>query len=268
MNKIKRVVIKIGTKSITSGDRSINTGRIGDIVSQSCAVRDKGIDVILVTSGAIGAGMHLLGLKKRPVELSYLQAAAAIGQNQLMHIYSEHFKSRGYIAAQILLTREDFNDKARRLNIKHTIDKILSHKAVPIINENDTVATDEIRCGDNDRLSALVADICGADKLVLLTDVDGLLDSDGNLVRFVECINHKILKLGGKSHCDLGTGGMATKIEAARIAMSSGIDCIIANSGTDGVIKKIILDHDSLGTVFKSGAVRKKRKNSFTRITW
>ena len=262
MKKYKRIVVKVGTKVITSRDRTLDTEMVSAIASQVSSVRDAGTEIVLVTSGAIGAGIWLMGLGKRPKELSMLQAAAAVGQNYLMGVYSAVFKKRGYLAGQILLTQDDFNDRKRYLNIEHTIDTLLKHRAIPVINENDTVATEEIRCGDNDRLSALVSGVCGADALIMLTDVEGLLDEKGGLIRFVDGISQKITRLGGKSHCDLGTGGMITKLGAARIATRSGIDCIIANGRLDRVLEKIVLDKDSIGTVFKSqkdGFIAKKR---------
>ena len=252
MQKNKMVVVKVGTKVITSRDRALDKTRVEDIAAQVSDIRDKGIDVILVTSGAIGAGMWLLGLKKRPVKLSELQATASIGQNYLMQLYSECFKKRGYIAGQILLTQEDFNDRARYLNIKHTVDALLKHKAIPIVNENDTVATEEIKCGDNDRLSSLVADLCQAEKLIILTDVDGLLDENGSVISSILEVNQKILKLGGKSHCDLGTGGMATKIDAARAVTKAGIDCVIANGRAKNVLYRIAVENERVGTAFGS----------------
>ncbi len=249
MQKYKRVVVKVGTKVITAGDRSLDLGMISRLASQISSAMDKGVEMILVTSGAIGAGMSILGLEKRPSDLSYLQATAAIGQSHLMHLYSGYFHAKGYHIGQILLTQEDFNDRTRFTNIKHTIDVLLSHKVIPVINENDTVATDEIRCGDNDRLSSLVADSSGADFLVLLSDVDGLLDERGKTIKFVGHIDHKIAKLGGKSHCDLGIGGMATKLEAAGLAGRAGIECTIANGREKDVIKKI-LTGKSPGTLF------------------
>ncbi|MFA6141801.1 MAG: glutamate 5-kinase [Candidatus Omnitrophota bacterium] len=251
MKKYKRIVIKIGTKVIASRESGLDAGRIDGIACQVEAVMAQGIDVVLVTSGAIGAGMRLLNMKKRPTDLASLQAAAAIGQYHMMYMYGEFLKKKQYKVGQILLTQEDFNDRKRYLNIKHTINALLEHKAIPVINENDTVATDEIRCGDNDRLSSLVADLCEADLLMLLTDVDGLLDGEGNLIREVLEITPQILKLGGKSHCDLGTGGMTTKLEAAGNATAAGIDCIIANGKKDHVIDGIVLGGEKNGTIFE-----------------
>ena len=262
MEKYKRIVIKIGTKVITSKDRGLDANRVDQIAYQIEGVMARGIDVILVTSGAIGAGMHLLNMKKRPSDIASLQAAAAIGQYHLMYMYGEFLKKKQYKVGQILLTQEDFNDRKRYLNIKHTIDALLAHKAIPIINENDTVATDEIRCGDNDRLSGLVADLCDADLLVLLTDVDGLLDGEGNVIKEVPEITAQVLKLGGRSQCDLGTGGMATKLSAAKNVTAAGIDCVIANGKENHVISRIVLDGEAVGTRFMgkgNKALAKKR---------
>jgi len=254
MKKNKRVVIKVGTKVITAKDRTLDKERLKKIVFQIADLKNKGIEVILVTSGAIGAGMGLLGVKKRSTKLSELQATASIGQSYLMRLYSDIFGSRGYLVGQILLTQEDFNDRGRYLNIRHTIQSLLKHKVVPIINENDTVATDEIKCGDNDRLSSLVSDVCEADELILLTDVDGFLDEKGNTIPLIKEITPDIMKLAGSSGCDLGTGGMATKLESAGIAMNAGIDCIIANGKKDNIILDII-QGSVVGSAFTSGEV-------------
>ncbi|MBI5123833.1 MAG: glutamate 5-kinase, partial [Candidatus Omnitrophica bacterium] len=205
--KNKIVVIKIGTKVIASSDKSLDKERLKSIVGQIADLLDSGIRVIVVTSGAIGAGMALLGLKKRPVRLEDLQAAASIGQSHLMQLYSTYLKERGYLAGQILLTQEDFNDRARYLNIKYTILTLFGHKAVPVINENDTVSTEEIRCGDNDRLSCLVGGLCHADLLILLSDVDGLLDEKHEVINIVDEIDSRVSKFARSSRCELGTGG-------------------------------------------------------------
>jgi len=267
MQKRRKVVIKVGTKVLTSKDRALDKERVRDIVRQIADLKDKGVGVILVTSGAIGSGLWLLGQKRRPTELAGLQAAAAIGQNHLMHLYAEYFKERGFLTGQVLLTQEDFNDRTRYINIKHTIDALLGYNAVPIINENDTVATEEIKCGDNDRLSSLVADLCEAEKLILLTDVDGLLDENGVVITSVSDVTADILKLGGKSHCDLGTGGMATKIEAARAVAKAGIDCIIANGRAGDILVRIAVDNEPVGTIFagsKSSMDARKRWIAFS----
>lgn len=266
MGKDKTIVIKIGTKVIASQDKSLDRERLKNITDQIADILDKGFSVIVVTSGAIGAGMSLLGLKKRPVKLEELQAAASIGQSHLMHLYSGYFKERGYLAGQILLTQEDFNDRKRYLNIKYTIQTLLGHRAVPIINENDTISTEEIKCGDNDRLSTLVSDLCHAGMLILLTDVDGLLDEKCNAINFVDDITPRVLKLARSSRCELGTGGMASKLDAVKKAVSSGIECVIANGKTKNILNNII-DGKSVGTRFKASASKllaKKRWIAFS----
>jgi glutamate 5-kinase len=225
MQKIRRVVIKVGTKVLTSADRSIDRDAMRSLANQISDVQDAGIKTLLVTSGAIGSGMWLLGLKKRPSgKIAQLQASAAIGQGHLMHLYGDIFRSRGYNVGQMLLTQEDFNDRARYLNIKHTIDALLEHNAIPVINEND--------------------------------DVDGFLDRDGKVIRRVSALTPYLAGHAGKSRCDLGTGGMATKIEAASIAAKSGITCVIANGRDKNVIRRVI-DGEDIGTVFTTAAARK-----------
>ena len=255
MQQHKSVVIKVGTKVITAPDGALDRDRIKDIVDQIADIQDKALKAILVTSGAIGAGMRLLGLKRRPSRLSELQATASIGQSHLMQVYSDYFRVRGYLSGQILLTQEDFNDRKRYLNIKYTIQTLLDHNAIPIINENDTVSTDEIRCGDNDRLAGLVSDLCQTAKLIILTDVDGLMDEDGRLINLVDDISPRIMRLARSSSCDLGTGGMATKIEAARRALQAGIECVIANGKKKGVIRNV-MEGNSVGTLFRSGRIK------------
>ncbi|MDO8525478.1 MAG: glutamate 5-kinase [Candidatus Omnitrophota bacterium] len=251
MQKHKRIVVKIGTKVITSKDGMLDKGRLRELVRQMARIKSNGPEVILVTSGAIGTGMGLLGIKKRPVKLPELQAAAAIGQSHLMHFYSKYFHMRRYRVGQILLTREDFNDRKRYSNIKSTIQTLLKHKVVPIINENDTVSTEEIKFGDNDHLALLVGKLCGADKLVLLTDVDGLLDENCGVISVIEKITPKILRLGRSSKCELGTGGMVTKLLSVKGAAESGVECVIANGKSKDVLIKI-LDGKMIGSTFRA----------------
>jgi glutamate 5-kinase len=246
----KRIVIKIGTGVITDKKGKLDKKVIGSIVGQMCSLLKKGIDVLLVSSGAIGAGMGLLGKKKRSKDLAELQSMASIGQVHLMDIYNKYFKKYKYHAGQILLTQEDFTDKGRYLNIKHTINTLLKHNAVPIINENDTVATEEIKCGDNDRISALVADIVEADMLIILTTVDGLLDKDGNTVKHVESINKKVYGLIRSEKSTHGTGGMKTKLAAADYATKAGIECFFANGKKTGKILKVVNKEDGFYTKF------------------
>src|SRR3989338_171004 len=242
-------------KSRDEARRGIDKDRLKSIVNNIADVLDRGMKVVIVTSGAIGAGMGLLGLKKRPIKLRELQAAASIGQSALMQLYSHYFKKRGYLVGQFLLTQEDFNDRMRYLNIKYTTQTLFHHKAVPIINENDTVSTEEIKCGDNDRLSTLVSDLCHADLLIILTDVDGLLNEKGDVIDFVDDINSKVLRLAKSSECEFGTGGMCSKLEAIKRATASGIECVVANGKAKDVIIDIV-NGGKVGTRFGSSGAK------------
>ncbi len=266
---MRKIVVKLGTRTLTTGQNRLDRRNIQETVRQMCELAQRGVKVILVTSGAIASGMGLLGLKKKPSVLAALQAAAAIGQNRLMDIYSEFFGAGGYATGQMLLTQEDFNDRKRYLNIKYTLRELLKFNAVPIINENDTVSTEEIRCGDNDRLSSLVADLAEADMLIILTDVDGLMDENGGVVSLVEDIDSRIAKMVKASRCDISRGGMATKLEAARRATEAGIDCVVANGRTKDVILKVV-DGQKVGTFFRArgmGLAARKRWIAFSSKT-
>ena len=224
---------------------------------------DRRMECVVVSSGAIGAGLGLLSLQKKGRSLSELQAAASVGQNHLMDIYNKYLNERGYKAGQILLTQEDFNDRRRFLNIRYTLNTLLKYRVVPIVNENDSVSTDEIKCGDNDRLSGLVADLADSDMLVMLTDVEGLYGRDSKLIRHVEGIARKIGSLRGfcmGKGSDESTGGMMTKLEAAKNASKGGIECVIARGRRKDVITDIIAGRD-IGTRFEaSGTTMKARK--------
>lgn len=253
--KYKKIVIKIGTSVLAKTDGSINEAIIDKLASQVSYLLDKGTKVIIVSSGAICAGRKILNQKSS--SLSDLQAMAAVGQSELMRLYGEAFKNRN--VGQILLTQEDFDDRRRYTNIKYTLDALISANIVPIVNENDTVSTDEIKCGDNDRLSSLVADLSGADLLVLLTDVEGLYNRNDEVVECVREITEDIEKLVGKKLRSCTKGGMATKIEAARKATSSGIDCYIANGAKADIILNI-LEGRGLHTCFKAKPVKANAK--------
>lgn len=249
-NKVKRVVIKIGTSVLASKENRLDKIQIRNLASQISFLIDSGMEVLLVTSGAIGAGMGILGLKTRPRKLPHLQAAAAIGQNQLMKVYNDAFKARGLSTAQVLLTQEDLINRTRYLNAKNTLQTLLDYRIIPIINENDTVSVDEIKFGDNDRLSALVANLIEAGLLIILSDVDGLYtDRQDKIVSVVEEITPEIEKLASGTSKEISLGGMVTKIEAAKIVTNSGILCIIANGKTSDVLIKIIRG-ENVGTAF------------------
>jgi len=245
-----RVVIKIGSSLLCRKSKGIDPLLVENVAAQVLALRKEGKEVILVSSGAIALGMSVLGLTDRPKELSYLQAAAAVGQSELMKFYRQAFEKKGLTCAQVLLTWDDFSGRKRYLNAKNTILTLLKLGCIPIINENDTVSTEEIKFGDNDRLSALVAALAGADLLVMLSDVDGLLDKEKKLVRIVAEIDHQIKSFACPTDKKTCVGGMITKIEAAKIAMHSGIPCVIANGACENIIISATENPSSSGTLF------------------
>lgn len=255
MIKYKRILIKIGTGVITSGSNALDRKKIRAIVSQVAGIAARGVDVLIVTSGAICAGMGALKKCSRPQSLPELQACAAIGQNQLMKMYGEFFKDKGYVSAQILLTQDDLTDRKRYLNAKNTIFTLLKKGVIPVINENDTVSTEEIKFGDNDRLSSLVANLAEVDLLVMLSTVEGLCEYDKKGKRVLRCIGivdkitRDVENLAIKEKSKTGIGGMVSKLEAAKIATSSGIPCVIANGNIKDILIKIF-EGKSVGTLF------------------
>ncbi|MCX5709013.1 MAG: glutamate 5-kinase [Candidatus Omnitrophica bacterium] len=243
----KKIVIKVGSSLFCSKSGEFEAAALNKLVKQlSGLANDSKVKFVIVSSGAIALGMLQLKLSFRPRELSVLQAAAAIGQNILMDSYSKAFK--GQNIAQILLTWDDFNDRNRYLNAKKTLDTLLELNCIQIVNENDTVSIDEIKFGDNDRLSALVATMISADLLIILSDVDGLLDKDKKLIKVVEEINSQIKALASPSEKKTSVGGMITKIEAAKISVDSGIPCVIASGHAENIICRIASDPFSRGT--------------------
>lgn len=260
LSNLKLVVVKVGTSTLASRSHPMDRHVVKKISGQVCELLDKGIKVVLVSSGAIGAGMHLLGLKARPKTLDHLQAAAAIGQAQLMKAYDEYFKEHGRKVAQVLLTRDDFEERKRYANVKSTIRTILEYGAVPIINENDTVSADEIKFGDNDTLASLVATQLEAGLLIILSDVDGLYSHMGKkeVVDTVMEITGEIEKLACGTDKETCVGGMSTKIKAARVVTEAGIPMVIANGKAEGILAKIV-NKERVGTIF---APRFKRSSS------
>ncbi len=232
----QKIVIKIGSSLLTGGLNAIKLDNLACIVRHIAHFSKKGHDVIVVTSGAIASGLAVLGLKKRPSILAQLQASAAAGMNCLMQAYSQNMSLFGLKCASILLTREDFSDRKRYLNAKNTIFTLLKYNIIPVINENDAVSVDEIKFGDNDVLSALVASLVEADGLLILTDIDGLYESynvkdktHGRLIKEIVHITPQTQKMAQGTDKDACIGGMVTKIEAARIATSVGIPVVLAN---------------------------------------
>jgi len=245
----KRVVIKIGSSLFASQKSKLDMGLVNSIAGQISDLIKQGKEVVVVSSGAIALGMSILKLTSRPKELQYLQAAAAIGQHELMHVYKLALKKYKLNCAQLLLTWDDFLG-VRYANAKHTLNTLLKLKCVPIINENDTVATEEIRFGDNDRLSALVSILVGADFLIILSDVEGLLDKNKKVMRQVNKITGEIKSLACPINKKTCVGGMVTKIEAARIAVEGGIPCVIANGRKSKIVSQLAKNPFSQGTIF------------------
>jgi glutamate 5-kinase len=242
----KRVVIKIGSSLLTAGGQGLNKPAIAAWVAQMAALRQQGIEVVLVSSGAVAEGMVRLGLKQRPKTLHELQAAAAVGQMGLVRVFENKFQQHHLHAAQILLTHDDLTNRQRYLNARSTLLTLLEFGVIPVINENDTVATDEIRFGDNDTLGALVANLVEADLLILLTDQLGLFDADPSVnphAKLIETanVNDSLLdEVAGESRSGLGRGGMFTKVRAARLAARSGAATVIVAGTLAHVITAVI----------------------------
>ncbi|MGD0339884.1 MAG: glutamate 5-kinase [Bacteroidota bacterium] len=251
----KRIVIKIGTNLLADKVKGVNPEKIDEIASSVAFLKSLGNDVAIVSSGAIGAGVAALKLQTRPRSIPEKQATAAVGQPLLMEAYETAFRKQGIDIAQILLTKDDFINRGRYVNAKNTFSVIFEKGVVPVINENDSVAIEEIKLGDNDNLSALVANLIEADVLVILTDIDGLFTDDpsrnmkAELIPVVERITAQVEKLAKKSGSDLSTGGMITKIQAAKRCVSAGIAMIIANGTNPRAIEEIF-SGNFRGTLF------------------
>lgn len=251
-----KIVVKIGSSSLThESTGQINFSKLEKFVRDISNLKNMGKDVIIVSSGAIAVGTKELNLKERPSSIAMKQAVSAVGQSTLMMIYQKLFSEYNQIVAQILLTKDVLDHPDRKINALNTLNALLEMGAIPIVNENDTVATEEIEFGDNDTLSAIVAEIISSDLLILLSDIDGLYDkdprnnNDAKLLSQVDEITQDIEDMGGGSGSLVGTGGMATKISAAKIAIRNGIDMVIANSSYDHIIEKIIAGEE-IGTLF------------------
>jgi len=246
----RKIVVKIGSSLLGGAGARLDTAFIAGIAGEVARLTQEGRQVMIVSSGAISCGMGIMRVENRPKGLARLQAAAAIGQNELMDLYRDAFAKRSLVCAQVLLTGDDLSGRKRYLNAKNTLNELLAMKCVPIINENDTVSTEEIKFGDNDRLSALVAGLVNADLLIILSDVDGLLDKDKKLIRLVCEIDHQVKSLACSTDKKACVGGMITKIEAAKIAVDSGIPCVIANGRQKDIILSLVDEPASYGTLF------------------
>lgn len=257
----KRIVIKIGTSTITHEETgALNLVKLEKLVRLLTDLRNQGKEVVLVSSGAIGVGRKAMGIKERTEEMAKKQACAAIGQARLMMVYQKLFGEYNQVTAQVLMTKYTMINNISRKNAQNTFRELLKMGVIPIVNENDTVSTDEIEYGnfgDNDTLSAIVAALIGADLLILLSDIDGLYTDDPNVnptASFVECvdvIDEKLENMGKGVTSDVGTGGMATKISAAKIATDSGSDMVIANGENIGVVHRI-MQGEKIGTIFRA----------------
>lgn len=250
-----RIVIKVGTSTLTYGNGNLNIKGIEKLCKVISDLKNAGHQILLVSSGAIGMGVGKLGLKERPADIPTKQAAAAVGQCELMYVYDKLFSEYNHTVAQILMTGVDFSHIDRYDNFRNTLDRLLELDVLPVINENDTIATSEIKVGDNDTLSAMTAVGASADLLILLSDIDGLYtadpksDKNATLIDTVEEIDEKIISLAGGSGSSLGTGGMVTKIHAAQLCCEKGIDMVIAN-GSDPDVLYDIVDGKNIGTRF------------------
>lgn len=255
----KRIVVKIGSSSLTHPETGLmNHAKLEQLVRELVDLRNRGKDVILVSSGAIAVGRKTLRLDYKPTQMAETQACAAIGQGRLMMMYEKLFAEYNQITAQVLLTKDTILDNLSRVNTHNTFSKLLELGVIPIVNENDTISTYEVEFGDNDTLSAIVAALVEADLLILLSDVEGLYtddpdkNPDAKFIDTVEVIDDELMNMGKQtSSSDVGTGGMATKLTAARIATSCGADMIIANAANLSNIHKMI-DGKQLGTFFKA----------------
>ncbi|KEZ53345.1 MULTISPECIES: glutamate 5-kinase [Metabacillus] len=268
--QIKRVVIKIGSSSLTSMHGEVSRRKLEKLADQIVELKDAGYETVVVSSGAVAAGYRKLGCINRPSDLPEKQAAASIGQGLLMESYSELFLSHGYVASQLLITRGDFSDETRYGNMKNTMEVLLQRGIIPIVNENDTITVDRLKFGDNDTLSAKVAALIGADLLIILSDIDGLYDDNPNnnpnakLLEKVDAITPEIEAAAGGSGSAVGTGGMKSKIAAFKIAMASGIQSFLGKSSTRDILMDAV-NGKAKGTYFepKANAFNLDRKKQW-----
>jgi len=258
LDKKNRIIIKVGSSSLThSKTGHISFAKLENFVRQVADLKNSGKEVIIVTSGAIAVGVSELKLDKKPIKLDDTQAVAAVGQAALMMLYRKLFSEYNHTVGQVLITKDLIEHEGRKQNAIRTFEALLKYNVIPIVNENDTVATEEIEFGDNDRLSAIVAELVHGELLILLSDIDGLYDknpkinTDAQLIHEVAVIDKAIFAMAGDTHSTVGTGGMYTKLLAAEIANNAGADMIIANSEMPQVITRIF-NGEIIGTYFKA----------------
>lgn len=267
LKKVKRIVVKIGSGVLTSEDNGVDPSFLLGLGSELSGLHQRGIEVVIVSSGAVAAGRQALGLADRPRNLPQKQAAAAIGQSRLMRAYEEAFSAHELKVAQILLTRDDLANRRRFQNARGTLDTLLAFGIIPVINENDTVVVDELKFGDNDNLSALVTNLVEAQLLLILTDTDGLYTSDprtdpqAQLIRQVRAITKEMERGAGGTGTTVGTGGMATKLAAAKKAMKSGVAAVICAGKVPGTLTRVMAGEEA-GTLFlPAGESLNRRKH-------
>jgi glutamate 5-kinase len=265
LSQAKRIVIKLGTGVLTDSRRQLDPGQMGQLVAEFAAQRAAGRELVLVTSGAVGAGMGALGYDARPTELADQQACAAVGQSRLMAVYERLFREFELHVAQVLLTHEDLQNKERHRNARNTLLTLLQRGVIPIINENDAVSITELKFGDNDRLSALVAALLPADLLVILTTVDGVIEGWGKpearTLSTVERIDSRLEKMAGGTESVTAVGGMKSKIQAARIVMRSGIPLVIGSGKRPAALARMLAGEEE-GTLFvpQPGMLRGRKR--------
>ncbi len=261
-----KIVIKIGSNIIADVTSGLNTRRMAALASNISAVQDMGHEVVIVSSGAVAAGMKKLGMKRKPTDVKLKQAAAAVGQSSLIRTYEKNFDKHKKKVAQVLLTRDGLHDRTMYINAKNTLLTLLDHGIIPIVNENDTVAVEEIKFGDNDNLAALVAQLVEADRLIILSDVDGLYTADparsrkAELIPLVEKITDDLVQRAGESSSLVGTGGMYSKLLAAKKAVSSGVTVNIINGRKPRLLKTLV-EGTAKGTEFRAEGRMGSRKS-------
>lgn len=255
LQKAKRIVVKVGTSTLTYPNGHLHLGTMEALVRQLSDLHAEGKEIVLVTSGAVGAGLGRLSLGQRPDDLISKQALAAVGQGVLMQRYAALFGEYGRVVGQVLLTREDFDDAERRRSAAETMNRLLGWQVIPVVNENDTVTSEEIRVGDNDTLSARVAVLLGADLLILLSDVDGFYPLDPRTHAGLTplervSLSQNLEEAAGEAGSEAGTGGMRTKVGAARICGAAGIPTLLANGSRPSVLREIVAG-EAVGTLFE-----------------
>lgn len=258
MSATRRIVIKVGSSTLAPGDGGLDRAYVDTLLEQIAKVRSRDVEVVLVTSGAIAAGIETLGLESRPIDMPSLQASAAVGQVQVLAMYAALAAARGLAVGQVLLTRHDTAHRQAYLHARDTLERLLALGVMPVVNENDTVAVDEIRFGDNDTLAALVATMVRADLVVLLTDIEGLYDVDprqsaeARLMEHVEELTDQVMTAAGGTGSSVGSGGMATKVEAARVLMRAGIPMVVCDGRRPDVVPDAV-EGKPVGTFFAGG---------------